>query len=411
MMDNLRLSLIVCAVLFGTYIASQSLVLFDLIQPNRFTFLVGYFSILLFFPSFSVFIYRFFTSYNAEKQALECRYDAINRSNLVVIFDCDGTIKSVNDWFCSATGYSREDLVGSHHSKLLKPGVKDNPGYALFWANLKTGDYIKGRFERITREGTSLWLDATYTPVKNHAGRVHQIIKIATDVTANHNNNLELAKKNKYLEHAAKILRHDMHSGINTYMPRGLSSLKRRLPEDAIKEYKLESSLRLLSDGLRHTQRVYDGVKEFTNLVKDNAKMEKQSLDLRDILEEYLRDTAYSDQVLIEWLPTVEVNGPLFCTAIDNFIRNGLKYNDSPSKMVAITMVDDYTLGVIDNGRGMSNSDFKKLSVPYQRKDGQVESGTGLGLSISIAILDEHKFPVEACLNEDVGTTMRIKIL
>ena len=35
----------------------------------------------------------------------------------------------------------------------------------------------------------------------------------------------ELTTKNTYLEHAAKILRHDMHSGINTYMPRGLSSL------------------------------------------------------------------------------------------------------------------------------------------------------------------------------------------
>ena len=40
---------------------------------------------------------------------------------------------------------------------------------------------------------------------------------------------MEIEKKNTYLEHAAKILRHDMHSGINTYMPRGLSSLERRL--------------------------------------------------------------------------------------------------------------------------------------------------------------------------------------
>ena len=29
-------------------------------------------------------------------------------------------------------------------------------------------------------------------------------------------------KKTVYLEHAAKILRHDIHSGINTYIPRGI---------------------------------------------------------------------------------------------------------------------------------------------------------------------------------------------
>ena len=44
----------------------------------------------------------------------------------------------------------------------------------------------------------------------------------------------ELKKKNIYLEHAAKIIRHDMHSGINTYLPRGISSLKRRLKQEDI---------------------------------------------------------------------------------------------------------------------------------------------------------------------------------
>jgi hypothetical protein len=42
---------------------------------------------------------------------------------------------------------------------------------------------------------------------------------------------MELEKKNTYLEHAAKILRHDMHSGINTYIPRGISSLEKRITD------------------------------------------------------------------------------------------------------------------------------------------------------------------------------------
>src|SRR5210317_2473781 len=73
----------------------------------------------------------------------------------------------------------------------------------------------------------------------------------------------ELKIKNTYLEHAAKILRHDMHSGINTYLPRGVSSLRRRLSDEKIKEFKLEAPLRLIDEGLKHTQKVYAGVKEF----------------------------------------------------------------------------------------------------------------------------------------------------
>ena len=220
----------------------------------------------------------------------------------------------------------------------------------------------------------------------------------------------ELVRTNKYLEHAAKILRHDMHSGINIYLPRGLHSVKRRLTEQAIKDLRLAAPLKLLEEGLDHTQRVYQGVKHFTNLVKPNAIIEKEPQDLAEILSKYLKSTSYADRIALDWLPTVEVNKALFCTAIDNLIRNGLKYNDSEFKMVAITMLDNDTLGVIDNGRGMSQEDFEQLSKPYTRKENQAEGGTGLGLNITLAILKEHNFKVSSSLNAEGGTTIRIKI-
>ena len=45
----------------------------------------------------------------------------------------------------------------------------------------------------------------------------------------------------------------------------------------------------------------------------------------------------YKSQVILDdKLPTIMVNEPLFCTAIDNLIRNGLKYNDSLTKVVKV---------------------------------------------------------------------------
>ena len=200
-----------------------------------------------------------------------------------------------------------------------------------------------------------------------------------------------------------------MHSGINTYMPRGIKSLERRLPKSAVKEYKLEAPLRLLKDGLRHTQRVYEGVKAFTNIVKEDSVLEIENHSLEEILRDYFSDTAYSDQIAIGKLPNISVNKPLFCTAIDNLVRNGLKYNDSDFKMVAITMIDENNIGVIDNGRGMSSEDFKKLSRPYYRKENQVESGSGLGLNITVAILNEHGFGISVEKQES-GTLIKIRV-
>ena len=218
----------------------------------------------------------------------------------------------------------------------------------------------------------------------------------------------EVRKQNTYLEHAAKILRHDMHSGINTYIPRGISSLERRMPQTVIDELKLQAPLKMLKEGLTHSQKVYKGVYEFTNLVKKDAVLERADHNLKTILENYLTSTSYKSQVDIAELLVVSVNESLFCTALDNLIRNGLKYNDSDFKMVKIYMEGDLLI-LQDNGRGMTQQDFDKLSQPYTRKEGQKETGTGLGLNICIAILNEHGFSI-SCEKNDIGTKMKIRL-
>lgn len=216
----------------------------------------------------------------------------------------------------------------------------------------------------------------------------------------------EVLRKNLYLEHASKILRHDMHSGINTYLPRGVRSLERRLDKETIKELKLESTIKLIKEGLTHAQVVYAGVKEFTDLARDDVKLKKEKHDLCEILKVFMKRTSYCDQVIIEPLVRCNVNVPLFCTAIDNLVRNGLKYNDSKTKVVRIYMIDENTIGVEDNGRGMSGEQFVELSKPYIRGK-QREPGTGLGLNICLAILHEHDFIVD-CEKIETGTLIKI---
>jgi K+-sensing histidine kinase KdpD len=165
----------------------------------------------------------------------------------------------------------------------------------------------------------------------------------------------------------------------------------------------------MIEEGLTHTQRVYRGVKEFTNLVKKDSQLEKVPCDLKEILNTYLHSTAYISQVSIDELITCEVNESLFCTAVDNLIRNGLKYNDSATKMVSLYMEDTHTLVIEDNGRGLSQEDFELMSQPYTRREGQKENGTGLGLNICVAIIEEHKFSITSEKIEQ-GTKIRIQL-
>ena len=340
----------------------------------------------------------------------------VDSSVIVSKTDKDGNITYVNKRFEEVSEYRMRELKGKtlnivssgEHSKMFwkdmyRTTIKDKQIWHEVVTNkTKSGDlyyidtYIKADFddERNLQGFMSIGYDVT--DVINSTQEIHKNIE-------------EINKKNTYLEHAAKILRHDMHSGINTYMPRGISSLERRLTPEVIKELKIESPLKMIKEGLAHTQKVYKGVYEFTNLVKKEAELNKDSNDLRQILIDYLGSTSYISQVAIDYLPTIEVNQALFCTAIDNLIRNGLKYNDSETKMVAIFMEDEEHIAIQDNGRGMTQLEFEHLSQPYTRRDGQKETGTGLGLNICVAILEEHGFKL-SCEKNETGTKMRIKI-
>ena len=351
------------------------------------------------------------TQIKVKEQEIRNRMNAINKSNLVIEFDLEGNIIFANSKFLELTGYRSKEIVGKNHSIfMIEEDLSDVEYCQKFWKRLSNGEFISDVFRRKTKNGENLWIRATYNPIFDVNDRVYRVLKIAVDVTESVQQKEELMKKNTYLEHAAKILRHDMHSGINTYIPRGISSLERRLKDINLEELKLDNPIKLIKEGLRHTQKVYNGVYEFTNLVKEDAVLDLKECNVKKILLDFLGSTSYKSQVLIsDDIPNIVCNEALFCTAIDNLIRNGLKYNDSPKKMIKIYFENKYIV-IEDNGRGLTQEEFDEYSKGYRRKNNQKEGGTGLGLNICKAILDEHDFEISVEKLEPNCTKLKIKI-
>jgi len=351
------------------------------------------------------------TELKIKENEIRNRMVAINRSNAVIEFDLDGKIMYANELFCKLMMYEEKDIVGKHHSIFLDDTYKNSQEYKDFWKNLREGNFATGEFSRYKSDGGIVWIQSSYNPIIGYDGKAYKIMKICQDITDKVLQSQEIEKKNTYLEHAAKILRHDMHSGINTYIPRGITSLGRRITDDDIRNLKIEAPLKMIKEGLRHAQKVYTGVYEFTNLVKKDACLTKKECNIGEILDDYLSTTSYKSQVEIsDNLPTLEVNESLFCTSLDNLIRNGLKYNDSTVKFVKVYFEEPNLIILEDNGRGMSNEDFLHLSKPYVRKENQAETGSGLGLNICIAILKEHQFEISAEKLPECGTKIKIKV-
>jgi len=336
-------------------------------------------------------------------------HDLIDAASLISRTDAKGRIIYANEKFVEVSGWTLPELIGKDH-KIVNSGIHSED----FWKNMYNvtlkerkvwNSIVTNRSKCGKLYHVDTYIKAEFDVNGKHTG----FSSVRQDITKLVESFNDVNQKNVYLEYAAKILRHDMHSGINTYIPRGIASLERRLNPGIIESNRLEVPLRLLKDGLKHTQKVYLGVKEFTNLVREDKVLEKEDKDLQKILISYLSMTSYNDQVIVDSLITIPVNESLFCTAVDNLIRNGLKYNDSDTRWVKIYMLDADTMAIQDNGRGMSHEDFSRMSYPYTRRANQKEKGTGLGLNICNAILREHGFAIN-CEKLEQGTLLKVRL-
>jgi methyl-accepting chemotaxis protein len=125
-----------------------------------------------------------------ESQAQQLRHqqailDSLGSSTAQIEFDMDGAIVHANDRFLAAMGYGGlSELKGKYHRELCEPGYASSADYQTFWSNLRAGKAFSGLVKRLKRNGEPIWLEATYTPIKDASGKVTGVIKLANDITA-----------------------------------------------------------------------------------------------------------------------------------------------------------------------------------------------------------------------------------
>ncbi len=108
---------------------------------------------------------------------------AIGKTQAVIEFDMDGTIRTANDNFLGALGYALEDVRGKHHSMFVEPKKRENAEYRQFWDKLRRGEHHAGLHKYIGQGGREVWIRARYNPIMDADGKPYKVVKYATDVT------------------------------------------------------------------------------------------------------------------------------------------------------------------------------------------------------------------------------------
>jgi len=148
--------------------------------------------------------------------------------------------------------------------------------------------------------------------------------------------------------------------------------------------------------------------------------LKTQTLDVIDLLNEILGDAAFEAQAREVSITTnvddsflAEVEGELIYRALENVIRNAVKYTAEHSQVTVRceTTGDLLKVRVADQGPGVRRDELERIFQPFSRgNDAAPRGGYGLGLAIARQAIECHGGRVYASLPDVGGLAIMLEI-
>ena len=152
----------------------------------------------------------------SRNQQIARTYEAVARSQAVIEFTPDGKIITANQNFLDAMGYALDEVRGHHHSMFVDAAYAKSPEYEAFWSRLREGLAQVAEYKRFGKGGRPVWIQASYNPVLDDAGRTISIVKFATDVTDRKLRNAEVRGKLNALDKSQAIIEFGLDGTVQT---------------------------------------------------------------------------------------------------------------------------------------------------------------------------------------------------
>ncbi|HEY0289834.1 MAG TPA: PAS domain-containing methyl-accepting chemotaxis protein [Pseudomonas sp.] len=140
--------------------------------------------------------------------------EAINRSMASIEFDLNGIVLEANDNFLKAMRYRSEQIIGKSHKMFCTADYVRSSEYTRLWAQLRGGEFVSSTFQRIAGDGSTVWLESSYNPIKDADGKVVKVIKYSMDITARVQAENETKSKLAAIDRAMAVIEFDLAGNI-----------------------------------------------------------------------------------------------------------------------------------------------------------------------------------------------------
>ena len=296
------------------------------------------------------------TQQQNDLRALRGVNDALSLSMAIIEFTPEGQIIQANENFLKCVGYRLQDIVGKHHHMFCyEQFYKDQPN---FWAELAAGQAKSGLFERKNAKGDTIWLEASYTPIKDHTGKVTRVIKFAADTTAR-----EL--RNKAVIQAAE-LSFSTAEETAQIATSGSAALAKSLKDSGVIVEQVNQTSELLvhlneqSKNIVSIVSTIGSIADQTNLLALNAAIEAaragdQGRGFAVVADEVRQLAARTSKSTAEIEKVVKTNEGLTLKVTDymNKVKTSTELNNEQIKQVA-SVIDEINEGALNVSKTVS---------------------------------------------------------
>lgn len=301
-------------------------------------------------------------------------------------------------------GYKADEIIGKSIRTLIPPEMQDEEDTIL--AQLRQGKRID-HFEttRITKDGTSIDVSITISPIKDTEGKIIGASKIARDITQQKNIQRQ---KDDFMG----IVSHELKTPVTS-----LKAFTQVLHHKFAKAGDVKSAALL---NKMHTQ-----INKLTKLIADLLDVTKIEAGKLQFNENFFEFDVLVDEVIAEIQLTtsqhhIQKKGSTqksiygdkdrIGQVIINMLTNAIKYSPD-SKKIIVTLAHDektVTLSVQDFGIGIARDKQKQVFERFYRVGDAVTSsvpGIGLGMYISAEIIRRQHGRIWAESEKGKGST------
>ena len=341
----------------------------------------------------------------------------------VVLTNTNGDIEYVNPYFCTMTGYTREQVLGQN-PRILKSGTQEKEFYQDLWETITKGQVWHGEFHNKKKDGSFFWEEATIGPVFNDQGEITHFLAVKEDVTEKKRLSHELgqAQKMEAVGRLAGGVAHDFNNlltVINGYCEIVLAKIDpqdplanniKQIAQAGHKAGSLTAQLLAFSRKqlmqpkvLNTNQVIHDMSKMLKSLIGENISLQFQ---LQEDLPFIEADPAQLDQIIINL--AVNARDAMPDGGVLSIETRTISATDPAVSQKQNKQQQWMCLSVIDTGTGMDEETKQHIFEPFFSTKGK--EGAGLGMATVYGIISQNGWNIDLISEPEQGTTIRIYI-